>query len=109
MGDEAKVGLVNCQSLLVYDFKGRKWTTLANIPGIVNLAWSRDSQWIYFSAVERGPELYRVQIASKRIEPVVSLSIQGGGDWIGVAPDGSPLVFRDTRIDEVYALDVQWP
>ena len=30
-------------------------------------------------------------------------------DWIGVAPGGSPLMIKDTRIDEIYALDVQWP
>jgi len=29
--------------------------------------------------------------------------------WTGVAPDGSPLIVHDTLIQEIYALDVDWP
>jgi len=29
--------------------------------------------------------------------------------WAGLAPDGSPLVLRDTGTQEIYALDVELP
>ena len=31
------------------------------------------------------------------------------GQWSGFAPDGSPLVLRDTGTQEIYALDVDLP
>jgi hypothetical protein len=30
------------------------------------------------------------------------------GDWLGLASDDSPLLLRDRRNTEVYALDVEW-
>jgi len=30
-------------------------------------------------------------------------------NWTGVAPDGSPLIVRDTLTQEVCALEVNWP
>jgi len=33
----------------------------------------------------------------------------GGSSWVGVAPDGSPLLTRDTSTQEIYELDVKWP
>ena len=111
LGDEAKGPLADCHAAVVYSFKTRKWTALATIRSISNLAWSRDSQYVYLRAVTPEQELYRVRIVDKTLEPLSSLNASsgGGGDWIGVAPDGSPLVIKDTRIDEIYALDVQWP
>jgi hypothetical protein len=78
---------------------------------IRNLAWSRDSQYVYFHTGTPDLGLYRVRIVGKKVEHMVSLkgSAAMHDDWVGVAPDGSPLIMRDTRIDEVYALDVQWP
>jgi len=111
LGDEAKGQLAVCPSILLFDLKARRWATLVKISPIVNLAWSRDSQYIYFIASGSALELYRVRVGTKRLEHLSSYiaSQGGGGDWIGVTPDGSPLVMRDTIIDEVYALAVQWP
>jgi hypothetical protein len=30
-------------------------------------------------------------------------------DWFDVAPDDSPLFARDTRTQEIYALEMSWP
>ena len=111
LGDETKGQLAHCASLLLYDFGKRSWTTLVNMLDIINVAWSRDSKCVYFLAGTSARGLYRVSLANKKIESLSSFrgSAEVGGDWIGVAPDGSPLVMMDTRIDEVYALDVQWP
>jgi dipeptidyl aminopeptidase/acylaminoacyl peptidase len=110
LGDEAKGQLPVCPAVLVYDFRAGRWTTLANVSGICNLAWSRDSQYVYFRAVRPNPEVYRVPIVSKKVEWLAGLAVStaDGGDWIGAAPDGSPLVLKDTKIQEVYAVDMQW-
>jgi len=48
-----------------------------------------------------------------RLEEVVDLtnSRMNGyfGYWFGLAPDDSPLLLRDTRSQEIYALDWQTP
>jgi len=31
------------------------------------------------------------------------------GQWMGLTPDGSPLLMRDTGTQEVYALDFEEP
>jgi Tol biopolymer transport system component len=111
LGDEAKGGLAVSPALLLYDLRTRRWTTLANIENICSLTWSHDSQYVYFCARTSKPEMYQVHTVSKRVEPLASLKgLAGAGiDWIGVAPDGSPLIMKDTLIQEVYALDVGWP
>ena len=51
----------------------------------------------------------RVHIGDKRIERVAdlrNLRITGyWGTWLGLAPDDSPLLLRDTGSQDVYALD----
>ena len=110
LGEEAKGGFEFCPALLLYDFRSGMWTTVAKIWTIRNMTWSLDSQYVYFDSDAANPEMYRVNIATKRIEPLASLKGFAGvhDDWIGVAPDGSPLMMKDTRIDEIYDLDVQW-
>jgi hypothetical protein len=111
LGDGTKVQLLQCPAISLYDTKARRWENLANAVYIRNLAWSSDSQYIYFHTGSPDPWLYRVHILSKKVEPLVSLrGFAGvGDDWIGVTPGGSPLINVDSRIDEVYALDVHWP
>jgi Tol biopolymer transport system component len=111
LGDEAKNLLATCPAVLLYDFSTRQWTALAESDDITSLTWSRDSQYVYFRANAPDAELYRVHIVTKKVEPLANLAVSlgGGGDWLGMAPDGSPLVMRDTRIEEIYALDVEWP
>jgi Tol biopolymer transport system component len=109
LGDEAKGQLSACPAVLLYDFRTRRWTTLASVSKICNLAWSRDSHYVYFLAGSPDREMYRVHIVSKKVERLASLKdFPYADDWIGVAPDGSPLVLKDTKIQEVYALDMQW-
>jgi Tol biopolymer transport system component len=110
LGDEAKGQLPACPAVLLYDFRTRRWTTLASVPGIRNLAWPRESQYVYFRTGGADQGMYRVHIVSKIVEPLVSLRAcpGGGDDWFGMAADGSLLIMKDTKIQEVYALDMQW-
>ena len=112
LGDETKGQLSNCASLLLYSPSTRRWTTLAHVWNITSLVWSRSSQYVYFLAEPSGRQMYRVSVATKRVEPLADFAVLSGGvagDWIGMAPDGSPVVMSNARIEDVYALDVQWP
>jgi Tol biopolymer transport system component/DNA-binding winged helix-turn-helix (wHTH) protein len=110
LGEESKGGLSVCPALLLYDFRSGAWSTLARTWSIRNMTWSHDSQYIYFDSAAPDLGMHRVDIISKRVELLASLKgFAGvGDDWIGVAPDGSPLMMKDSRINEIYALDMQW-
>ena len=51
----------------------------------------------------------RVRIRDRKLERVADLKNfrQAGfwGVWLGMAPDDSPLLLRDTGTQEIYALD----
>jgi hypothetical protein len=62
----------------------------------------------------RQQQLYRVQVANRKIELMATVEVPGGttGVWspsFSIAPDGSPLLLRDLNIVEIFALDVELP
>jgi len=100
--------------LLLYDFDTRKWQEIANVAASY-LSWSHDGQYVYFTTSGTEPEFERVSVRNEhRIERLATLKnvrLFSGtlGVWIGIAPDDSLLILRDTSPDEIYALDVQLP
>jgi hypothetical protein len=65
------------------------------------------------SARSGAAELVRVRIKDSVLEHVVSLkdfpqSRDMYASWIGLAPDGAPLLMRDRSIQEIYALDLRF-
>jgi len=100
--------------LMLYDFMTKKWTKLAEASvGYPN--WSRDGRYIYFDGSSGTVQaLVRVGINDGKVEEVATLKDvrRAAGpfaQWAGLAPDGSPLVLRDTGTQEIYALDVELP
>lgn len=108
--------------LLLFDQQTQKWTVLldstladVSLPGWPQ--WSGDSSFVYFQSVVPGTRryvLYRVAIADHQHERMAEIDVPEGtigtwGSWMGVTPDGSPLVLRNRSIVEVYALDVDLP
>jgi Tol biopolymer transport system component len=103
--------------LYSFDMTKQKWSVLADGP-ISNYTVSPDSRYLYFvQEVPENPQAMRVRLSDGRIEVVASLkglrrvsdSSIGGASWLGVSPDGSLLLTRDTGTQEVYALNVKWP
>ena len=106
------------RKLLLFDRETQKWSELMSNknPGLNWNEWSDDSKFVYVSDfVDRhAPVVYRIRIADRKIERVAAFEVPQGMTgywigWVGVAPDGSPLVLRDLSIEEIYALDVDLP
>ena len=100
-------------TLWIFDFSTRQWRKEGQL-GIAYTNWSPDSRYIYFRSTATPPWLYRLRVADDRIERIVSLrGIRRTGifgwTWVGLTPDGSPLVLRDTGSAEIYAFDVDLP
>jgi eukaryotic-like serine/threonine-protein kinase len=96
------------RSLMLFDFSTQKWEGLAKITcGFPN--WSKNGDYVYFLHEENDPAVMRVNIRDKKVERVADLRNfrQAGffSIWLGMAPDDSPLLLRNTGTQEIYALD----
>jgi Tol biopolymer transport system component/DNA-binding winged helix-turn-helix (wHTH) protein len=100
----------DAQRLMLFDRASEKWNVLATM-GVGWPHWSQDGKYIYFSDFKA---LFRLRIDDRQIEQLAAfkdLRLAAGytGPWIGWAPDDSPLVLRDTGIQDIYALEWQTP
>jgi Tol biopolymer transport system component/predicted Ser/Thr protein kinase len=98
------------RSLMLFDFATQKWEEIAKITcGFPN--WSKNGDYVYFLHEEDQPSVRRIRIRDHKIEPVADLkNFRQTGFWtvwLGMAPDDSPLLLRDTGTQEIYALDWQ--
>ena len=107
-------GTSDGRKLKVLDLRTQAWQEFA--PESVGYTeWSADSRYLYFdSGSGKDPAVYRLRIADGKIERLLSLKgfrrvVMGNTSWLGLAPDSSPLLMRDTGTQEVYALDFEEP
>jgi serine/threonine protein kinase/Tol biopolymer transport system component len=98
-------------SLMLYDFNAQKWSVLAK-QGTAYPSWSRRGDYVYFLG---GPTwtVKRVGVRARKVEPLISLEgfpITGyWGFWLGLLPDDSPLVLKDTGTQDVVSLTFHEP
>ncbi|MGC2638175.1 MAG: protein kinase [Acidobacteriaceae bacterium] len=97
-------------SLMLFDFASQKWEEIAKISmGFPN--WSKNGVYVYFLHEADHPSVMRIRMRDRKIEEVADLKNfrQAGywSVWLGLAPDDSPLLLRDTGTQDVYALDWQ--
>ena len=95
------------RSVMLFDFAAQRWDEIAKISmGFPN--WSKTGDYVYFLDELGEPSVMRVRIRDRMLERVVDLKNfrQAGyyGYWLGLAPDDSPLLLRDTGTQEIYAL-----
>jgi serine/threonine protein kinase/Tol biopolymer transport system component len=98
------------RSLKLFDLATQKWDEIAKITcGFPN--WSKTGDYVYFLHEENQPSVMRIRIRDRRIERVADLKDfrQTGfyTQWLGMAPDDSPLLLRDIGTQDIYALDWQ--
>jgi Tol biopolymer transport system component len=102
------------QKLKLYAFATGKWSDLTT-GNVGYLQWSADSKFVYFdTGFSREQAIYRVGIAGGKAEQVADLKdfrrvVEAWVSWMGLTPDGSPLLMRDAGSQEVYALDFDQP
>ena len=100
------------RALMLFDFATQKWGEIAKITlGFPN--WSKNSDYVYFLHEENDPAVMRVRLSDHKVERVADLKTfrQTGSFsiWLGLAPDDSPLLLRETGTQEIYALDWEAP
>lgn len=103
--------------LMLFDLTNQQWTQLVDSAGFPT--WSHDGRYIYFQRgdpADWSDTINRIRLVDRRVEKIVDMKDLGrstGGssdvEWLGLAPDDSPLVATDISTNEIYALDVQWP
>jgi Tol biopolymer transport system component/DNA-binding winged helix-turn-helix (wHTH) protein len=97
--------------VVIFDFKSGAWSGLEDDP-IDNKWWSADGKYFYFDKyVDNDPAIFRIRLSDRRMERVAGLqhvrrSPGVMGWWMGLTPDSSPIILRDTSIQEVYS--IQW-
>jgi eukaryotic-like serine/threonine-protein kinase len=96
------------RGLMLFDVARQKWEEIAKITlGFPN--WSKNGDYVYFLHEENDPAVMRVRISDHKVERVADLKNfrQTGffSIWLGMAPDDSPLLLRDTGTQEIYSLD----
>jgi Tol biopolymer transport system component len=109
----------DAKKVMIYDFKSREWGELVAMPNVnnavlnavLNAVWSRDSRQVYFDSFEAGePAIYRVDLATHRVTQLVTLRDFRRTFLVSptmtLTPDDSPVLLRDTGIEEIYALDL---
>ncbi len=93
----------------LYDFRSDKPRFLTKVRAVWP-EWSHDGQYIYFGHPEpRERSIFRVHVPDGKLEGVASLkdfpTSPDSHGWMGLAPDDSVLLVRDTSTSDIYALD----
>jgi WD40 repeat protein len=101
----------NSQSLMIYDRAKQKWAEVFQERNVSFPNWSKDGTYLYFLSWPEAPAVFRMRLSDSHIERVADLKdFQPTGywdDWMGLDLNDSPLLLRDTGLEDVYALDAQ--
>jgi Tol biopolymer transport system component len=101
----------NSQSLMIYDRAKQKWAEVFQERNVSFPNWSKDGTYLYFLSWPEAPAVFRMRLSDSHIERVADLKdFQPTGywdDWMGLDVNDSPLLLRDTGLEDVYALDAQ--
>jgi Tol biopolymer transport system component len=104
------------KKMMIFDFASQKWTELISLPQQTWEEWSHDGQFVYFwgTSAKGEPAIYRVRVSTRKVEEIVSLKDfrqVGGllGGWVGLSPDDSPLLVKDTGTQDIVSMDFLAP
>ena len=100
---------------MLFDTNTKHWSILVEGDGVGYNEWSHDGKYIYMREKSGGTgELVRVRTKDNELEHLLNLKefpqLPGPlGLWIGLSPDDAPLLMRDRSLQEIYALELQFP
>ena len=98
---------------MLFDTNTTRWSRLAKGEQFGENLWSHDGEYVYIRESSKGsPRLIRVRIKDGLLEDVLGLKDIPQLDdiftaWIGLTPEGAPVLIRDRSVQEIYALDLQ--
>lgn len=99
--------------LLLFDSRTSRWSRLVNGELFSYNLWSHDGKYVYMRDNNSGaPRIVRVRIRDAKMEEVLSLKdlpqvVDIFAGWIGLTPEGEPIVIRDRSTQEIYAVELQ--
>jgi hypothetical protein len=101
---------------MLFDFSRQQWSKVFGpVGGGDVLVWSRDSEYVYgYRPKGKDPNIFRVAVLTGAKEQVADLKgLEPPGKdffpWFGLAPDGSPLITRDTGENELLSVNYRIP
>ena len=100
---------------MLLDGRTNRWSSLAEGEQVGYNEWSHDGKYLYLREIREGAgELVRVRVKDRVLEHLLSLKdvpqlSDGFASWIGLTPDDAPLLMRDRSVQEIYALDLNFP
>lgn len=103
------------EKVMIYDFQSRAWREIAHGEFLIHLDRTRDARYFYYQDVfEKGEPVYRLRVGDWHVERVMSFESLLEGDvvrcrFIGVLPDGSPMVLAVRGGYDIYSLDLDLP
>jgi eukaryotic-like serine/threonine-protein kinase len=104
------------KKVMLFDFQTRDWKPIAtNGKLFYYLEATRDGKYLYFQdLLESGQPLYRIRAGDWKLERVMSFDslLQTGVlrcRFMGLTPDGSPMILATRGGEDVYALDLDLP
>lgn len=104
-------GSQDATRLMLLDQASHRWTELVKMDFILFPTITRDGKYVYFF---NNATLCRVRVSDHKLEELATrkdLELNGslGVPWLGLTPDGSPIVMRNLRAWDILALDWEAP
>lgn len=97
-------------SLRIFDIAGKRWTALNTGRPAEFLNWSPDGQFLYFLSNQGDRGVFRIHASGGKAERVFDLSawhLTGTETaWMGLDPEGAPLLLRDAGGGDIYDLSL---
>jgi eukaryotic-like serine/threonine-protein kinase len=95
----------------IYDVAAGRWSVLAKMKADYPSV-SRDGRFVYIlsNTPEHGASVYRVAVATGQAEFVAGLAAaereidEAWGQWVGLSPDGAPLIMANSDLEQIYLL-----
>jgi len=99
---------VNSHQFALLDRRTGLWGPPIEAGGVIGYgAWSHDSRFVWFNLSGDGT-VFRVAAKGGRPEKIMTVrdfeTANTLGQWFGLAPDDSPLLLRDTSVNEIFEL-----
>ena len=95
----------------IFNFKTQKWSDIISSPGqFINWESSSDLKYFLYSSGGNNPRVFRMKIADRSIEEVLSVKdfVSVSSPAVSVSPDDWPVMTQNTGTEEVYSLTVKW-